>query len=190
MPIEQAIATAISKAHFCKCAVQFDFNGTLVEVTENSILSEVAEDWNQRHQARTSTQKALPPLHDFRATHIPVETLSMQAAMQVYQRLLNKKIDDLTMEQTVDVIRQAIESGDFQRLIASDGRGQKVIYLPGSEAFRLRSENESLRERLKNTEGEINLLKATLQLGKHVLDAQEGRHREEIEKLTASSPQT
>lgn len=47
-------------------------------------------------------------------------------------------VESLTEKQLIEAIQLAIKSGDFARVITSDGTRQGVIYIPGSEADRLR----------------------------------------------------
>jgi len=61
-------------------------------------------------------------------------------------------IEQLTAEQTVEVFRKAIECGDFQRYIRVDTDAQCVVYLPYSEAERLRTRIEILENLLKEHE--------------------------------------
>jgi DeoR/GlpR family transcriptional regulator of sugar metabolism len=46
--------------------------------------------------------------------------------------------ENLTEQQLAEAIRQAIESGDFVRLVSKDGAKQLVTYLPHREVDRLR----------------------------------------------------
>ena len=58
-------------------------------------------------------------------------------------------IDKLTEEQMVGAMRQAVDNGDFIRLVQTNTLGQDVIYIPYYEQEKLRSENNRLREFLK-----------------------------------------
>jgi meiotically up-regulated gene 157 (Mug157) protein len=56
------------------------------------------------------------------------------------------EIERLTIEQTAEVIKQAILSGDIQRLVMQDSSAQSVRYIPFYDKQRLQHKIESQAE--------------------------------------------
>lgn len=56
-------------------------------------------------------------------------------------------VEKLTEDQLIEALIQALP--DFTKYVSYDGTGQRVTYLPGSEADRLRRELETLKSDLK-----------------------------------------
>lgn len=55
-----------------------------------------------------------------------------------------KEQEKLTEEQFFALVKQLLQSGDFERLVRIDG-AQQLIYLPYQEVERLREENRQLK---------------------------------------------
>lgn len=61
----------------------------------------------------------------------------------------NIAVDELTRDQLAEALRQAVDCGDFIRLVRVDDRGQTVIYLPGDGVDRLRQQLDEAKDLLK-----------------------------------------
>lgn len=62
----------------------------------------------------------------------------------------NLAVEALTEKQLIEAIRQAIASGDFQRLVVTTGGGaQQVVYIPFAEQARLQARIRELEEQCK-----------------------------------------
>lgn len=68
----------------------------------------------------------------------------------------NLIVNDLTERQLAQAIRDAIRSGDIQRHVRFDGvkESQLVTYIPYYGIECLRAENERLKKRIAELEGE------------------------------------
>jgi hypothetical protein len=58
-------------------------------------------------------------------------------------------VEALTQEQLSEALRQALESGDFERLVTVDEDKQAVVYAPYAALSRVRRENEDLRNAIE-----------------------------------------
>lgn len=64
----------------------------------------------------------------------------------------NIAVEKLTREQFVEAIKQAIQCGDFTRLVRADDNAQQVIYIPFKREQELLNKIEELEEALKGKE--------------------------------------
>lgn len=71
-----------------------------------------------------------------------------EAAEEVY-RAYNRELEKLTKQQFVEVLRQALASGDFMRHVLTGG-GQRVTYLPYRRVDELEAKVKELEEALEN----------------------------------------
>lgn len=66
-------------------------------------------------------------------------------------------LERLTEQQLADAIGQAIRSGDFERLVTTDGK-QQVVYLPGRRADELARRCQELERELAVVRTERDIL--------------------------------
>lgn len=70
---------------------------------------------------------------------------TFEAAVEKLVEERSLAVEQLTKDQFVEALKQAIKSGDFQRLVSVDGR-QAVTYIPFREVEALKSRVSELEE--------------------------------------------
>lgn len=94
-----------------------------------------------------------PPLPTMKELHSEAVNSAMQKAQEELRKVMEAKqvqIENLTRDQLVEAVMQAIQAGDFTTLIRQDGT-QKVIYSPYARMRELQDKIFSLEVALKIT---------------------------------------
>lgn len=80
-----------------------------------------------------------------------VETdAKLSKAVNDWIALLHKKETELTRDQFIDLMFQAIASGDFIRQVRQGDNAQAMIYIPFAEQERLRTKIKEMEDNLES----------------------------------------